>query len=153
MSSAEEVFLIGCVLLSHGSRLFVLASSEVQEVDGPVSLVVEVLGVVEHQAEVHVGREVLSVEVVVPCSSFWHHEETEEFVGENHLDLLEQGGGVLWRVRLSGHGVSVGVALGEVLLTPVKALAGQFINTERARAGGEAAGGDDASFGIPLRIV
>jgi len=132
MSSAEEVFLIGCVLLSHGSRLFVLTSSEVQEVDGSVSLVVEVLGVVQHQAEVHVGREVLPVEVVIPSSSFWDHEEAKEFVGEDHLDLLEQGRGVLWRVRLCGHGVSVGVAFGKVLLTPVKALAGQFIDTERA---------------------
>ncbi len=48
---------------------------KVQEVDRAVCLVVEVLGSVQLQRVAHVGREVLSVEVVVPRTALWNHEE------------------------------------------------------------------------------
>lgn len=101
----------------------------------------------------HVGREVLSIEVVVPSSAFRHHKEAQELVGEDHLDLLKKGRRVLWRVRLSSHGSSILIALSKVFLSPVEALASQFIDTEGTRSCREAASSNDTGFGVPLRIV
>jgi hypothetical protein len=151
--SVEEVFLIRCVCVTCVLGVVFSASSEVQEVNGSVSLVVEVLGVIEHEAEVHVGGEVLPVEVVIPSSSFGHHKEAKELVREDHLYLLKQGRRVLWRVRLGSHSCGILVALGEVLLSPIEALTGQLVHAERARPSGETASSHHTSFGVPFRIV
>ena len=64
-------------------------------------LMVEVLRVIQHQVEAHVNGEVLSVEVVVPKSTFWNHEEAQELVRENHLHfLVEVLPVVVWLIRL-----------------------------------------------------
>ena len=86
----SSVFIIG--RSSHG---------KVQEMNGPMRLMVEVLRVIQHQVEAHVNGEVLSVEVVVPKSTFWNHEEAQELVRENHLHfLIEVLPVVVWLIRL-----------------------------------------------------
>ena len=55
-----------------------------------MQLIVEVNGVLQHQSIPHVGREILTVEVVVPSTAFWNHEESKEFIAQNHLNLLKK---------------------------------------------------------------
>lgn len=77
MSSVEEVFLVRDMCVSCVSvSIFVSLRGKVEEVDSSVSLVVEILRVVKHKTEVHIGREVLAVEVVIPSSTFRDHEES-----------------------------------------------------------------------------
>lgn len=76
---------------------------------------IEVLGVVKHQVESHVHREVLSVKVVVPKSAFRDHEEAKELIGKNHLHLfVEVLPVIIWLIWLHRSLL--------VLLAPLKAL-------------------------------
>jgi len=43
----------------------------------------------------HVTREILTVEVVVPRTALWNHEETEELVTQDHLNFFKEAGRVL----------------------------------------------------------
>lgn len=151
--SVEEIFLVRGVGVTCIFGGIFSASSEVQEVNSSVSLVVEILGVIKHETEVHVGREVLAVEVVIPSSSFGHHKEAKELIGENHLDFLKQSRRVFWRVRLSCHSCGILVALGKILLSPIKALTSQLIHAEGAGSSCETTGSYNTGFGIPFRIV
>ena len=117
-----------------------------------VRLMVEIFRVVEHQAEVHVPGEVLPVEVVVPRATFRNHEESKEFVTQDHLHLFKEAGRVLWRVRLTGHCVGIGIALGKVALAPVQSLRSELVHGERTGASSEAASGDNGGLCIPLIV-
>ena len=104
--------------------------------NGTVRLVVEILRVVQHQVETHVDREVLAIEVVVPEATFGNHEEAEELVGEDHLDLLVE--------VLSGVVGLVGLHLRLlVLFTPFKSGSCELVDTQTARACSKAARGDN----------
>lgn len=52
-----------------------LSGCEVEEMDRPVRLVVEVFRVVQHKSVAHVLGEVLAIEVVVPNATFRNHKE------------------------------------------------------------------------------
>lgn len=79
-----------------------LLPSEIKEVNGPVAFVVEVFGVVEHEAVAHVGTEVLAIEIVVPSTTtFRDHEETQKLITQDHLDFFVQGTVVVWGIRIS----------------------------------------------------
>lgn len=126
---AQVLFLVG----NYG--WFVALASEIQEMDHPVRFVVEIFRVVQHQRVAHIDREVLPVKVVVPGAALWHHEEPEELVGQNQLDLLVHSRAVVWRVRL--HGLLL------VLFGPFHASARQLVYRERARARREATSSDN----------
>merc|ERR1712127_224032 len=79
-------------------RLSLLDRGKVQEVTGSVDLVVELLGVRECELVAHVRVVSHPHEVIVPGSLSGHHEEPEEAIREQHLDLLVVRGQVALRV-------------------------------------------------------
>ena len=155
LSSLEEVISVRCIgiliarAILDGTCLCGLICShglcKVKEMNGSVGLMVEVFGVVEHETVPHVDWEVLPIEIVVPNSSFWHHEEAKELVTQNHLHLLKEVLVVVWNVWLD---LSI-----LVLFTPFKALIGELVNTERAWTRGKAASSNDSGLSIPISIV
>jgi len=79
-----------------------LLPSKIKEVNGPVTLVVEVFGVVEHETVAHVSTEVLAIKVVVPSTAaFRYHEETQKLITQDHLHFLIKSTVVVWGIRVS----------------------------------------------------
>jgi len=69
--------------------IIVLIPGEVQKVLSTMHFMIEVFGVIDHQAEFHVLAEIDPIEVVVPNASVGrHHEEAQKLVGEDYLDPL-----------------------------------------------------------------
>ena len=76
-----------------------------------MNLVIEVLGISQLQLVLGISFEANAHEVVVPGALSRNHEEAEEAIGEEHLDLLVVGGQISFGV----------ITLVSVLLAPFEA--------------------------------
>mmetsp|Transcript_100977 Transcript_100977/g.289830 ORF Transcript_100977/g.289830 Transcript_100977/m.289830 type:complete len:466 (-) Transcript_100977:385-1782(-) len=136
-SSIEVVLLVSTLLTS------LLRLGEVQEVCWPVALVVELPRVLYAQAVLHGYIVLLAHEVVIPDAVVRHHEEAQEDVTEQHLDLLGVRRQETGRV---GARVLVGLA-------PLEALRSDPVRGQGAAAWREAARDDNGLVREPCLVV
>merc|ERR1712244_148825 len=90
LTLGEHVLSVGPVEVSS----LLLQTGKVEKVRGSVYLMVELLRVPEGELVLHRGLVTDAHEVVVPRPLRRHHEEAEESVREEHLDLLVVAGEV-----------------------------------------------------------
>ena len=123
---------------------FFQAPGEVEEVLGSVHFVVEVLWVVDDQAEFHVLAEVDAIEVVVPDAAVGRdHEEAQELVGEDDLNSFIACWTVAFRVWSAFF----------VCFGPVETILSQLVDGERARALSEATCSNNARVSVPILAI
>ena len=91
---------------------------------------VKLLRVGQRQVVLHRRLVSHAHEVVVPRTLRWNHEESEETIGEKHLNFLVVAGKVALGV----------VAFVGVVLAPLEPARCQFVGGQRAGAGSEGTG-------------